>query len=187
MEETYQALPRFVMKEPKWVTCPACQEDWTKLRSCQFLNEGRMEWSHVCVVCAETLVSFNHVVACGPLEGVEVMVKWKGAKSMRVQIGDRIDSFDIPRNAYVTISYGDILYVLTSDGTGRPLKYTSNTSKGEKLADNVFSLWSKIKHELLNPMPLLEQPSRFDQVEKMIRGSKKLIPMAFAITQMWNR
>ena len=135
-----------------WKTCPSCMEDWSSLRPCQYLNDNhRSVVTSVCVRCAETLVSFEKIASRSPLDGVHVELKWSGPRRMNVAIGDKMDSVERPSNAYAVVSYGLSRYIATSSGTGTPLQFKEEGAQDPQYANNVFSLWSTIKNQLLNP------------------------------------
>lgn len=50
----------FKLKEPQWIKCPICSEEWTKLRPCQFVKDDHPMTTHVCVECAESGKSLRH-------------------------------------------------------------------------------------------------------------------------------
>lgn len=65
-----ESLERVVagFENRKWVKCPICQEERTKLRPCFFKNRGKGGWTNVCVECAESLKSIKQIVNRYPVE-----------------------------------------------------------------------------------------------------------------------
>lgn len=140
------------MDDGLWKMCPACREEWSSLRPCQYLSDDhRPITTNVCVQCAETLASFDIVAARSPLAGVNVEVKWSGPRSIPVKVGERIEHAQRPNNAYAVISYGADRFIATSEGTGHFIQFKREGAVGYKKANNVFALWSMIKNQLRNP------------------------------------
>lgn len=50
-------------KPQQWVRCPACRDEWSKLKACLV---GK-DWNHICVQCAEHLSNWAWVVNTYPI------------------------------------------------------------------------------------------------------------------------
>lgn len=160
------------MEKQNWTKCPACSVEWTKLRPCFFLDdEMKGAWSSVCVVCAETLVSFDWIARLSPMAlGEKVQVKWSGPRRMKISFGSRDEEHEIPKNAYAVVELNDMKFIATSDGTGHPLKFKEAKDKDLTLADNTFALWSKIKNRVSDPH---FEETAYAAVEKTIRQGRR--------------
>lgn len=124
------------LKSAKWVMCPSCSVEWTKLRECRYLNDrGRLINSYLCNVCAETLVAWQWLMAHHPIPGAESVTRWSGSRLA--------DGLDRPQNAYVIIHVNGTEIVARSQGIG-PIKFKYKGADEEHLADNIFALRSKI-------------------------------------------
>jgi len=142
------------------------------LNPCYFLDdEGKSAWNYLCVLCSETLVSFEWVASKYPLPGTEVAVKWKGPKSVPVRMGNRTEIYQIPKNAYATVRYADICYVLNSEGTGKKITFKAETDSEPGSADNVFAAWSMIKRRIREPSLAIqpEMTSRYEAAANRIK------------------
>lgn len=51
-------------RENSWKICPACSEQWTKLRPCKIAGS----YSYLCVECAESFKSWDWIVKTYPIE-----------------------------------------------------------------------------------------------------------------------
>lgn len=170
------------MKKTKWVTCPACLNEWSKLRPCFFLDDlGSKATNFICVTCAETLVSFKWVTDQYPAFDCSIEVKWAGPKKITVKLGSeeshplsvgdpipvRYQEIEIPKNAYAVIECNGLNFIATSEGTGKPLQFKESKDSNITFADNVFSLWSKIKHRINDPIE--HEKENINRIESLIR------------------
>src|SRR3990167_3730139 len=57
LAETVTRIDRS-FKNAKWVTCPICEEEWSKLHPCRYYGNNGDTVTNVCVQCGETLRSF---------------------------------------------------------------------------------------------------------------------------------
>lgn len=135
-----------------WLKCPACSDEWTKLRQCDYLDdEKKVVVSYLCVVCAETLVAWDWLMFNSPISGVVSYTKWKGRRIAVTErdLGDgkKIrEEIDCPDRAHVVIEMGPVEVVAWSNGTGSPIRYKVKGSDEEHTADNIFALRSKLMH-----------------------------------------
>lgn len=100
------------------------------------------------------MISFEVIAARSPLDGAHVEMKWSGSKSVGVQIGDKIEYMERPKNAYAVVSYGTTRFIATSNGTGTPIQFKQEGDSDSQYANNAFSLWSMIKNQIRHPKDL---------------------------------
>lgn len=128
-------------------TCPACQQEWNRLRTCHYIDDHKQNaTSDLCVVCAETLVNWDWLVYTMPLPAAFLSyTKWVGPR--KVKVGPKEDDIiDRPQNAYVIVEVNGMEYVARSDGTGRPIRFKNKNSEEVQTADNIYQLRSKLLH-----------------------------------------
>lgn len=130
--------------------CPACSQEWTKLRPCEYLDDSkRVAFSYLCVVCAETLVSWDWLAFRKPLKGIKSYVVWKKPRISKIKIHGKVVDLDEPNSAMIIFEIGDSEIIASSPGTGRPISYKAKNSDKSFTADNVFALRSKILHDVV--------------------------------------
>lgn len=56
------------LEDIKWVQCPSCRHEWTKLHPCQFWWDGKEQVAHICVRCAEGVGAFDWIKSHWPSE-----------------------------------------------------------------------------------------------------------------------
>lgn len=151
--------------------CPACSVEWTKLNPCQYINDdGETVISYLCVVCSETLVSWDWLFNQSGIPGAESEVRYSRPRYMRVQVGDRVEQYDQPKNAYVVVRYGSMSFVATSNGTGGPILFKEKSDSDSSYASNIYALRSKIMWRIKNPIEI--ERERVEQVESMVRRKR---------------
>lgn len=137
-------------KQIAWVKCPACSEEWTKLSPCKYLNDNKKESvPYLCVICAETLVSWDWLVFRFPMEGIRSYTVYKKPLISRIDLGGKVVELYEPSHAFVRFEIGDREMVATSAGTSTPITFKFKDSEEHRKADNIFALRSKI----LNTVP----------------------------------
>lgn len=134
------------MKNTTWVKCPACSEEWSKLRKCTYLSDDKkLVDSYLCVVCAETLVAWNWLIGKYPIPHYSEL-RWKKPRFLKYTFGEKIEKFDVPQHAYVAIDLGNKFIFANSNGTGTPIRFRAQADDKEHLADNIFEFRSKLIH-----------------------------------------
>lgn len=132
--------------EKPWYSCPACNTEWNRLRSCTYLDDSKqLATFDLCVNCAETLVAWEWLTYAYPLPPAFLTyIKWKGPRVSRCGKDEIIQA----RNAYVYVEVSGMEVVAHTEGTGRPIRYKIKGKDEVYTAENVFQLRSKFLHTL---------------------------------------
>lgn len=138
------------LKKVRWVECPSCSVEWTKLHPCAYIaDDGKKVTSHLCVICAETLVAWDWLIFNHPMERAHTYTVWRKPRYLTVRVGKKMEQIDRPQNAHIVIELGDQQITAWSNGTGHPIRYKVRGSDEEHTAENIYALRSKI----LNTVP----------------------------------
>ena len=120
----------------RWVACPVCKEEWSKLKPCEFIQWrsggfGEKDVDHLCVECAETLKKFPNILERYPIDdNADISYQWAGPSHTECQ-GEKVI---LERNRIAAISCSGIRFVIRSAPTGilldiadQPPEYLDNT------------------------------------------------------------
>lgn len=136
------------MQAAKWLKCPACSEEWNKLRSCSFINaQGKDDADTLCLSCAESVVALPYVEDRYPIPGVTVEMKWMDNPSFQHSLGGKTETHWLKGKRYATVLYGQFTFVVISKETSPYINFKGSDGK-LRYADNIFAAWSMIRHIL---------------------------------------
>lgn len=152
------------MESVKWAVCPACSEEWTKLRPCRFINEeGKDDSDSMCVQCAERVKGLMYADKEYPIPGVELEFKWFSGSHFRIPhkiyqhqwepgqpeppFYEYTDHVVDESKRYAVVKYQSMVFVVTAQSHAPHIQF-KGTDGVERFADNVLSAWSMIRHAI---------------------------------------
>lgn len=130
----------------KWVVCPICKEEWTKLRPCRFLWEKRWNTVYFCVQCAETTKSIPEIAGQYPILEVTIKTGFIGPRQATSEIGGKKEVETLWRNQYALFTFVNLTIGLTATDSGK--MFLKVGEENVRPVDNVMDGWSVIKRTI---------------------------------------
>lgn len=131
------------LEDIKWVVCPSCCYEWTRLRPCRFWPEpnGAPQFSHICVRCAEGVGAFPWIMQQWPSEENPAYNAKKFGEMYR------IPESDLPPTAFrAYLELREKTFEITSRYGGYPVQVTYNgATQG---FENSIAAWMFIRKKL---------------------------------------
>lgn len=132
VKQSIQNILRNIEKNLKWVSCPSCKEEWTKLRLCNFFHEIDGKNRHVsdssCVECAETFKNVEYWMRKYPI--VAPLSNWPPTPtiekkwSLPIRYGNQIILSNL--SLYIVYSPVSKLWRLDTRGSGSGITMKEN-------------------------------------------------------------
>lgn len=156
----------------KWVKCPFCDDEVSRLRPCRYWREGREVCDLVCLECAESAKGFLYLAGKFPLEGVDVSLEL-------MPIYKKMDpKYTSEKSFKAKIFYGEWIFWAYPRTSRMVILEDRKTPDLEKTYENTFQAWFAIKNIFENgKVEEEEKPKKKKTWGKMIY----LTPLLFEI------
>jgi len=115
-----------------WVICPFCDEEWTRLKTCDYYRDGKPAESSVCVECAESVKGLPTLSHVFPIPGAKIHVN-ETAISRK---------YGFVRDMTATVFYGAQSFLVRTRGGWLEVQFGPEETKRYP---NTYQTWLAIK------------------------------------------
>ena len=123
----------------KWVACPQCSEEVSKLRPCVYWEKGAQCLGSVCLECAESVKGLTFLAQKFPAPGVDLTFEL-------LPVASRMGTKYITEKSYrAKVAYGNWFFWVYAKGQHLATLEDRKSPDQEKLYDNTFQVWMALK------------------------------------------
>lgn len=123
-----------------WVQCPFCDEEFTKLRPCNYWQNGKDVQSFICIECAETVKGLTYLAFQYPIPGVDVR------REILPLYKPPLDQKYLSERSYkAVVSYGDWSFMVWPRSSRLSVLENKKSPDEERNYDNCYQVWFALK------------------------------------------
>lgn len=123
----------------RFVKCPFCDDEVTKLRPCEYWQGEEQRRSFVCIECAETVKGLTYLAGQYPIPGVDVI-------AVLHPVYKKLDTKFVTEHSYMAhVTYGNWTYMVWRKGNRLAVLEKNDSPENQKDYDNTFQVWFAIK------------------------------------------